>query len=115
MTWLIIIGVLVLAIGPIFYLLPSAKDKRLAKLREEARQLGLNVQISFLPKLDPDATERVSAGAAVRDARLTCAAYQLPIGKRLDLDSFIIQRLPESPTVPIHELFGEWGTLEGNK
>ena len=41
MVWLIIIGVLALAIGPISYMLPSAQDRYLAALRQHARQLVL--------------------------------------------------------------------------
>jgi hypothetical protein len=112
MTWLIIIGVLILAIGPIFYLLPSAKDKRLVKLRERARRQGLNVRIAFLPKLDPDAGERVSAGGAVRETKIECTAYELPVGKRLRLDAFLIRRLPASPTILVYEVFPGWGTTQ---
>ena len=108
MTWLIIIGVLVLAIGPVFYLLPSKRDKRLAALRASARDFGLAVEISFLPKLDPAAEERVSAGGSERYAKVQCAAYQLAIGKQLALDSFIVQRMPASPSVPVQEVFPGW-------
>ena len=44
MVWLIIIGVLALAIGPILYILPSAQDRYLAGLRQQARQLGFTLQ-----------------------------------------------------------------------
>ena len=58
MQWLVIILILALVIGPVAYLLPSKKDKRLAALRLRARQLGLHITLSRLPKLDPSAEER---------------------------------------------------------
>ena len=53
MVWLIIIGVLALAIGPISYMLPSAQDRYLAALRQHARQLGFTIQLRRLDKLNP--------------------------------------------------------------
>ena len=57
MVWLIIIGVLALAIGPILYTLPSAQDRYFAGLRQQARQLGFTLQLRRLNKLDPIAEE----------------------------------------------------------
>ena len=45
MTWLLIILVLVVAFGPVLWLVPSKRDKRLAALRSRARSAGLIVEM----------------------------------------------------------------------
>jgi hypothetical protein len=115
LIWLIIIGVLLVAIGPIFYVLPSAKDRRLAKLRNVARQQGMHVRVAFLPKLDPQAAERVSSAGVRRQTNITCAEYQLPVSKRLSAPVFLLRRLPASPTVPVYGVFAQWGTLDASQ
>ena len=71
------------AIGPILWLLPSKRDKRLAEFRAAARRAGLVVEIVAVPKLDADAVERVSAGGVARDAKIDCVAYRLPLPRPL--------------------------------
>ena len=74
---------IVVAAGPILWLLPSKRDKRLAELRAAARRAGLVVEIVAVPKLDADASERVSAGGVARHATIDCAAYRLPLPRPL--------------------------------
>ena len=69
MSWIIIIGVFILAAGPLFYFMPTAKDKRLTALRMRARQLGFTIQLDALFKLDPSADERVTAGGQARSTK----------------------------------------------
>ena len=83
MIWVVIALVVALAVGPILWLLPSKRDKRLAELRSAARSAGLVVEIAAVPKLDADAAERVSAGGTARDAKVDCAAYRLPLPRPL--------------------------------
>ena len=83
MQWLIIALVVILVIGPVMYLAPTAKDRRLTALRTQARQEGLSVNLSSVPKLDPTADERVSAAGAERDPRVMCAHYRLPLRSSL--------------------------------
>ena len=84
MTWLIIVGVFLLALGPIFLALPSARDRRLAALRAQARQHGLSVQMTQLPHPAPSAAQQVSAGGVRRTPMLACAAYRLPLQRAGD-------------------------------
>ena len=84
MAWLIIVGVFLLALGPLFWAMPSAKDKRLALLRAEARRLGVAVQMTQLPHPSPTAQQKVSAGGVQRDPMLACAAYRLPLLRTVD-------------------------------
>ena len=83
MVWIVIAVVLIAAVGPIFWLLPSKANRRLAELRTAARQTGLVVEIATVPKLDATPEERVSAGGVARDATVDCAVYRLPLTRRL--------------------------------
>ncbi|MDE0038094.1 MAG: hypothetical protein OXU77_11145 [Gammaproteobacteria bacterium] len=79
MVWIIIGIVLVAAIGPVFWLLPSKRDRAQGQLRSAARQAGLVVEIAALPKVDSRPEERVSAGGKPRDATIDCVAYRLAL------------------------------------
>ncbi len=83
MTWLIIALIVVAAFGPIFWLRPSGKDKRLSSLRAAARQAGLQVEIKFIPKLNPAPEERVSSGGKLRTSNHQLARYGWPLAKSL--------------------------------
>ena len=112
MTWIISIGVLALALGPILYLLPSAKDRYLSALRAAARERGFTIQLDQVPQLDPSVNQRVSAGGKVRDATLSCARYQLPLGVHLgNLPPLLVVRVPEAPALPIQMFLGGWGLV----
>ena len=114
MSWIIIIGVFILAAGPLFYLMPTAKDKRLTALRMHARQLGFTLQLDALLKLDPSADERVTAGGQARSTQTECMRYQLPLGRTLNhLPPITLQRLPAAPTVPTVTVIEGWGLAAG--
>ena len=83
MVWLVIALVLIAAVGPIFWLLPSKRSRRLAELRTAARRAGLIVEVARIAKLDAAAEERVSAGGRARDAKVDCAAYRMPMARPL--------------------------------
>ena len=79
MVWIVIALVLIAAVGPVFYLLPTKASRRQAALRTAARQAGLVVEIASVPKPDAQAAELVSSGGEPRDAKIDCAAYRLPL------------------------------------
>ena len=109
LTWLIVVLVLIVAVGPVLYLLPNAKDKRLTGLREQARQLGLTVKITSLPKLDPPAHEQVTAGGKALQPRNACTAYKAPVrGNLSDFKEILIIRIPAEPTMPYNEVAPGW-------
>ena len=83
MTWLIIALVLVAAFGPVFWLRPSKRDKRLTALRERARQAGILVDIKPLTRLRVSAQERVSSGGKVRSNERLLARYGYTLDKPL--------------------------------
>ncbi|XOV81910.1 MAG: hypothetical protein ACFHXK_13690 [bacterium] len=105
MTWLIVFLGMVVVVGPIMYLLPNAKDKRLSALRGRARALGMSVQITSIAKLDPSAAERVSAGGRTLQPQTACAGYKLPLGQKLALSGeLMLLRLPPAPSVTVNEV-----------
>lgn len=85
MTWLIIALILLAAFGPVLWLVPSRRDRQLSALREQARREGLVVDLRRVPKLDPSADERVTAGGRVKQPTIECAAYARTLRRRLIL------------------------------
>ena len=106
MTWLLIILVLVVAFGPVLWLVPSKRDKRLSALRSRARSAGLIVEMRRIPKPDPTPEERVSAGGKVRSPALECASYGLPLRRALkNLPAWrVVRKAAEEGPDP----FAEW-------
>lgn len=83
MTWIIIGLILLAAFGPVLWLVPSKRDRHLSALRDQARREGLLVELRRLPKLNPTAEERVSAGGRVKQPVVECAAYTHGFSRRL--------------------------------
>ena len=83
MVWLGIAVVLAIALGPLFWLLPSKSERRASAFRLAAKRLGLAVEVASIEKPDASAEERVSAAGVVRQPRLHCAAYRLPLSTQL--------------------------------
>ena len=86
-TGIIIVGVLAVAFGPILYMLPSRKDRRLAGLRAEARRLGLTVELKPVRNPDAAAEERVTAGGQLREPMHGSARYALALDRLPDAAS----------------------------
>ena len=98
MTWLIILVILLVAFGPVLWLVPSKRDRRLTRLRAQARAEGLIVELKSVPKLNPAAHERVSAGGRIRDPKIECATYQQPLTRKTEyLPGWCLLRNPGSP------------------
>jgi hypothetical protein len=70
--------VLLLAIAPLMWVLPSRRERELAALRESARKLGFTLQVTEVDHPSPAAEERVSASGRTRRPMLPCVAYRLP-------------------------------------
>ena len=102
--------VIALVLGPIMYALPSPKDKRLSSLRLAARQAGLEVKLTQIPKLDPEAHERVSSGGIAKEAKLACTAYRLAhdTERLADCSGRQLLRIPQAPTITFTEVFPGW-------
>lgn len=79
LTWLIIGLILFAAFGPLVWLVPSKRDRRLAKMRSRARALGIQVELTQLPDVTAQASARVTAGGLRREPMMSCAAYRLAL------------------------------------
>lgn len=114
MTWIIIIVVAALIIGPVMYVLPSAKDKRLMALRAAAREAGLEVKLSYIAKLDAAADERVTSGGVAKLPSLPCVAYRLAhqIPALQNIAEHQLLRIPVAPTLRYSEVFSQWGSIK---
>lgn len=83
LIWLVILAVLAVAFGPVFLLLPSKRERRLAALRTQARRLGLSVELRPVPKLGADLGERVTAGGRIRKPMHPSVRYAVPLALEL--------------------------------
>ena len=109
LTWLIIALVLVVAIGPVLYLLPTAKDKRLTGLRETARRLGLTVRLTRVRKLNPAPTERVNAAGEEQYPTTACVSYAWPIKTSLHrFQDLQLLKEPADVSVPCVKIVPGW-------
>lgn len=106
MTWVIIIVVLIVAFGPVLWLVPSKRDKRLSAMRSRARSEGLVVEVRRIPKPDPLPEDRVNAGGKVRKPVLECASYGLALPRSLKvLPAWrVVRKAAEGTNDP----FAEW-------
>ena len=84
MVWIIVVVVLLVAFGPVLYLLPTKKDRRLAALRQKARLLGFVVELKPIAKLNPEARDRVTAGGQLRTPQHDSVAYTLGLRSKFE-------------------------------
>jgi hypothetical protein len=82
-VWLVIVLILIVAFGPILWLMPSRKERRLAALRQRAYQRGMRVDLRRLPGRDIAPEDRVTAGGRALDTTREYAAYVMPLEARL--------------------------------
>lgn len=83
LVWLLIIVILLVAFGPILWLRPTARDRRLTGLRAAGRKAGLRVEMRRYPKLDRAPEERVTAGGKPISTLLEAAVYLQPLDPKL--------------------------------
>ncbi len=77
MIWALICLLFIAAFGPILWLMPGERERRLSKLRLRARQRGLVVEIARIEDTSPRAEDRVSSGGILKRPVIKCAAYRL--------------------------------------
>ena len=75
--WLIIIMIVAALIGPVVYLMPTKREKRLSEVRLLARKLGLRVSVEGIPDLNIKREELVSPSGIARSPTVECAVYRL--------------------------------------
>lgn len=83
MVWIVIALIMLVAFGPLLWLRPSPRERRLGRLRQRAYRHGMRVELRRLPGGDLAAEDRVSAGGKPRDTSRECAAYVWPLAGRL--------------------------------
>ena len=83
MVWIIIALIMIVAFGPILWLMPSPRERRLSSLRQRAYRLGMRVELRRMPGRDLAPEERVTAGGRALDTTRECAAYVKPLAARL--------------------------------
>lgn len=91
----IAIAVLAFMLAPIIWIVPTPSQKRQARLRERARQLGLEVRVVTLPQ-----TRRARAR---REAERQILRYTLPLTKPARSDHWhywLMESEPEDNTAP---------------
>ena len=64
-------------IGPVVYLMPTKREKRLSEVRLLARKLGLRVSVEAIPDLNIKREELVSPSGVSRSPTVECAVYRL--------------------------------------
>ncbi len=103
MTWLLIGLLFLAAFGPILWLLPNEADKRLSRLRTQARRRGLSVELARLPDPRPRAQDRVSSGGVIKQPVIRCAAYRMAITRPLqDLQPWRVVRGDPEAEMRLH-------------
>lgn len=72
-------SILLLAIAPIVWILPTPRQRQEGRLRQRAMQIGLRVQLDHLPKQNPSPEELIDGAGRALHPTLACARYALSI------------------------------------
>jgi len=109
LTWIIIVGLFLLAFVPLLYAIPSPKQRRQAKIRKRAMSDGIRVEVMYIPKMSADASEMVNAGGKLLKPKIECAAYQFILTKPLDLPHLLLLKTQEGDKSSVYQIFNGWG------
>lgn len=96
MEWLIIAGAILLIITPVFWLLPTARQRHETRQRQHAMRLGLKVTLARLPHPDPTPEELVDGAGRERHPVISCARYALGINQKSSLSAGVVWRTARS-------------------
>lgn len=77
MAWVIAMLALALVVSPVVWMMPSPAQRRQARLRQRAMQLGLQVRVGELPQTHRQRVRREPARAGV--------SYRLPVHDQREL------------------------------
>jgi len=83
LVWAIIILAMLLVIGPLMWLRPTPRERRLAALRGAGQKAGLRVTLRQLPKLDLAPEDRVTPGGRPLPTTRELAVYLHPLEPKL--------------------------------
>lgn len=77
MTWLLIVFILALIVGPILILLPSPRQKEQMAFRAEAKARGITVELCTVEDPHPNPESYLSATGKPLDPVIKCIAYRI--------------------------------------
>ena len=112
LAWAIIPLVLMIIAAPIFYVLPTSRDKYLTALRLRAKNSGCLVKMASLDKLDANESELVRSSGRVVQPKYQLMSYTRLIQSKVDFyHSFLFRRISDRTPQSISRLSKDWGLV----
>ena len=112
LAWAVIPLVLMIVAAPIFYVLPTGRDKYLAALRLKARNSGCLLKMVSLDKLDVGESELVSSSGRVVQTKYQLMSYTRLIQSKVDFHHpFLFRRISDRTPQSISRLSKDWGVV----
>ena len=112
LAWAVIPLVLMIVAAPIFYVLPTSRDKYLTALRLRAKNSGCLVKMASLEKLDVNESELVRSSGRVVQPKYQLMSYTQLIQSKVDFQhSFLFRRISDRTPQSISRLSKDWGLV----
>ena len=112
LAWAVIPLVLMIVAAPIFYVLPTSRDKYLTALRLRAKNSGCLVKMASLDKLDVNESELVRSSGRVVQPKYQLMSYTRLIQSKVDFyHSFLFRRISDRTPQSISRLSKDWGLV----
>ena len=112
LAWAVIPLVLLFVAAPIFYVLPTSRDKYLNTLRLSAKKSGCLVKMASLDKLDVSESELVRSSGRVVQPKYQLMSYTQLIQSKVDFHhSFLFRRISDRTPQSISRLSKDWGLV----
>ena len=112
LAWAVIPLVLLIVAAPIFYILPTSRDKYLTALRLRAKNSGCLVKMVSLDKLDVNESELVRSSGRVVQPKSQLMSYTRLIQSKVDFHhSFLFRRISDRTPQSISRLSKDWGLV----
>ena len=110
LAWAVIPLVLMIVAAPIFYVLPTSRDKYLTALRLRAKNSGCLVKMASLDKLDVSESELVRSSGRVVQPKYQLMSYTRLIQSKVDFHHpFLFRRISDRTPQSISRLSKDWG------
>ena len=112
LAWAVIPLVLLIVAAPIFYILPTSRDKYLTALRLRAKNSGCLVKMVSLDNLDVNESELVRSSGRVVQPKSQLMSYTRLIQSKVDFHhSFLFRRISDRTPQSISRLSKDWGLV----
>lgn len=112
LAWAVIPLVLLIVAAPIFYILPTSRDKYLTALRLRAKNSGCLVKMVSLDKIDVNESELVRSSGRVVQPKSQLMSYTRLIQSKVDFHhSFLFRRISDRIPQSISRLSKDWGLV----